>query len=291
MKSFYSMIKISPNEMSGDSLTIGLIMSTSTGIKLRFSKTRKQIIKGFISVDVSVIDTIEREVQNTVKELNNSDLIKKSGLFDLPTLLDANYFAYLSNYSNGLLKFSTPNFIADDVDDQKFNKLYSLLVENTQEVLLSDSPAKNMVNVFYKTIYEKLITRVKDKVHTNQNIDNKIVPTLFNAFEMDCIGLNGAFVGAKSLPFTQSKETLHKSINTYISVIAHLSSRFSKSINDNNFFLIADQPDKNTEAYKLWDQIYKSENFLKIVSSNESDMIAELIESKNATTFLPVEQE
>ncbi|MBK9567747.1 MAG: hypothetical protein IPO37_22060 [Saprospiraceae bacterium] len=291
MKSFYSMIKISPNEMSGDSLTIGLIMSTPTGIKLRFSKARKHIAKGFISVDGSVIDTIEREFQNTVKELNNSDLVKNSGLFDLPNLLDAKYFSYLSNYSNGLLKFSTPNFIADDVDDQKFNKLYSMLVDNTQEVILSEYPSKNIENIFYKTIDEKLITRVKDKVHTKQNIDNKIVPTLFNAFEMDCIGLNGVLLALNRCLFTQSKETLHKSINTYISVIAHLSSKYSKSLNDNNFFLIADQPAKNTEGFKLWDQIYRSENFLKIVSSNESDKIAELSESKNATTFLPVEQE
>lgn len=290
MKSFYSLIKISPNEMSGDNLTIGIIMSTSTGIKLRFSKVRKHIAKGFISVDGSVIDTIEREFQNTVNELNNSDLIRNNGLFDLPNLLDTKYFSYLSNYSNGLLKFSAPNFIADDIDENKFNKLYSMLVDNTPEVL-SDKSSKNLEKIFYKTIDDKLINRVKDKVHTNQNIDNKTVPTLFNPFQMDCIGMNGVLVGAKSLPFSQTKDTLHKTINTYISVMVHLSSEYKIPLNDNKFFLIADQPDKNTEGYKLWNQINKSENFLTIVSSNESDMVAELIESKNATTFLPMEQE
>ena len=195
-----------------------------------------------------------------------------------------------TNYSNGLLKFSLPKLVADDIDDIKFNKLFSLLVDNSEEVAPNNN-SKELEKIFYKTIDDKLITRVKDKVHVKQNIDNKIVPTLFNSFEMDCIGLNGVFVGAKSLPFTQSKETLHKSINTYISVIAHLSSKYGKSLDENNFFLIADQPDKNTEGYKLWNQINHTENLLKIVSSNESGKIAELIEKKNATTFLPVEQD
>lgn len=287
MKSFYSLIKISPNEMSGDSLSIGLIISTPEGSKLKISKERKKIAKGFLSSNSDVIDFIERELVNKIKFLNESFVKNKNSLFDTPDLLDDKYLSYLSNYSNGLLKFSLPKLVADDIDDIKFNKLFSLLVDNAEE-LSPNNNSKELEKNFYKTIDDKLISRVKDKVHVKQNIDNKIVPTLFNSFEMDCIGLNGVFVGAKSLPFTQSKETLHKSINTYISVIAHLSSKYSKSLDENNFFLIADQPDKNTEGYKLWNQINHSENLLKIVSSNESGKIAELIEKKNATTFLSV---
>ena len=142
--------------------------------------------------------------------------------------------------------------------------------------------------MFFDKVETRLISRVKDRVHIRQNIDSKIVPSLFNPFQIDCIGLNGVLVGAKALPFTQSKETLHKSVNTYISIIAQLSSKYNKSLDSNNFFLIADQPDKKTPEYKLWKQLFNDEKLLKVISSDESDQIAELIENNNASTFLSI---
>lgn len=287
MKSFYSLIKISPNEMSGDSLTIGLILSSLNGYKVRFSKNRKQLAKTILSTDGSIVDFIEREISNNVKRHNKIISNCTQGFFELETLLNSEYFVYLSKYSNGLLKITAPSFIADDIDEIKFNKLFNLFVDNKIYNEENRVEVKNKEAIFNEKVKTNLINRVQNKVHVHQNIDNKIVPSLFNPFQIDCIGLNGAFVGAKSLPFTQSKETLHKSINTYISVIAQLSSQFNKPLDDNKFFLIADQPMKKTPEYDLWQLLYRNERLLKIISSEESGQVAELIESSHATTFLP----
>jgi len=88
------------------------------------------------------------------------------------------------------------------------------------------------------------------------------------------------------LSFTNSKETLHKNINTYVSVIAHLSSKYNKDIKSNSFFLIADEPKYNTEEHKIWKQIYDADNIVKLINSDESEQVAELIINKQATTFI-----
>jgi hypothetical protein len=286
MKSFYSLIKIAPNEMSGDTLTIGILLSTSSGIKVKFSKLKKQLSKSLISADSSIVDFVEKEILVKVKEHNNFLSDNKNGLFEWPTILDADYFSYLSKYSNGLLKFSSPTIIADNIDDVKFQKLFRLFVDSTFINEEDKKPAKKIEKIFFEKVEKRLISIVKDKVHIHQQIDSKIVPSLFNPFEMDCIGLNGVLVGAKALPFTQSKETLHKSVNTYISVIAQLSAKYKKSLEENKFYLIADQPDKKTPEYKLWKQLFSNEKLLKVISSDESGQVAELIEDNKASKFL-----
>lgn len=287
MKSFYSLIKIIPNEMSGDSLTIGILLAGPNGFRVKFSKHKKQLVKSMLLTDASILDFIDREISNKVREQNRIFVDNKKTLFGgIPSLLSSDYFSYLSRYSNGLLKFSSPAFIADNIDEAKFAQLFALFVDSTVDDLNKDKSAKQIERVFYEKVNTKLISRVRDIIHVDQNFDNKVVPSLFTPFKMDCIGLNGVFVGAKSLPFTQTKETLHKTVNTYISVIAHLSSTYSKSLQGNKFFLIADQPEKKTAEYKLWKQLRSAEHLVTVISSDRSGEVADLVENNGATTFM-----
>ena len=287
MKTVYSLIKIVPNEMSGDSLTIGIILSSPDGVRLKISKTKKVFAKSIVNIDGSLIDFIEREIISKVKEQNKILLSSKNSLFENSTFLSSEYFQYLAKYSNGLLKFTEPSFIADNVDDSKFLKLFSLFVDNSLETgTKKDDSIKKYGKEFYNKVNTNLIEKVKDKVHTRESISRKVVPTLSNPFEMDCIGQNGVLIGAKSLPFIQSKETIYKSINTYISVIAHLSATYQQSLENNKFFLIADQPAKSSPTFNLWNDLYEHDNIVKVISSDDSGEVAELIEKSGASKFI-----
>jgi hypothetical protein len=131
-----------------------------------------------------------------------------------------------------------------------------------------------------------LIDKVESKVHTNQKLDGKIVPTLFLPYTLDCIGLNGAFIGAKAVPFNQSDETLQKNINTYCSIIFHLKQRYKKEGLDNNFFLISDEPKLGTPVHTFWKQLKDHEELFKIISSDEVEQVSDLIFKKGAKEFL-----
>lgn len=284
MKSFYSLIKIAPNSLSDDSLTIGIILSDSNGFKVKFSKNKKQLSKSLVTVDGAIIDFLELEIEKKIKETNVLYQQSKEELFDFE-ILTASYFDYLSKYSNGLLKFTKANYISGTTNDTEFHKLFKLFVDS------EDAKTKTVSEVdkaFYNKIKTNLIEKVKDQVHTNIKLDSKIVPAI-NSFELDCIGINGAFIGAKSLPFSQTKDMLIKNVNTYISVIAQLSISYNKNLSENHFYLIADEPSKrNSTEGKYWNQLYKNENLLKLIPSDESEQVADMIQSRNAHKFLEV---
>ncbi|MDA3854599.1 MAG: hypothetical protein PF444_10235, partial [Bacteroidales bacterium] len=264
MKTFYSLIKISPNEVSGDNLTIGIVVSCSNVLRVAFSKSRKQIATSISGVNSSLINYVEREITNTVNKNNERLETEKGDLLNFPALLESEYFDYLSNYSNGLLKFSSPKMIATEINDSSFAKLFELLVDNSLVVDNLKIIEKDRDLRFYNMIEKKLISRVKSKVHTNIEINKSIVPTLFSPYTVDCIGMNGVLVGAKALPFSVTQDTILKSVNNYISIIAHLSSAKMKRLNDNKMFLIADEPKKNVPTHKVWKQLNEAEHLFKL---------------------------
>lgn len=280
-------MKIVPNEMSGDSLTIGIILASPDGLRFKISSKKVSLAKSLVSIDGSLLDFIEREITAKVQEQNKILLSSKNSLFEASTFLTDTYFQYLANYSNGLLKFTQPSIIADHVTESKFLKLYSLFVDgSTEPITKKDESKKTYEKIFYSNINTNLIEKVKDKVHTKKLIGSEVVPTLFTPFEIDCIGLNGELIGAKSIPFTQNKQTLQKRVNTYISVIAHLTATYKRSLVDNRFFLIADAPSKNSPTFNFWNDLFNNENIVKVISSEDSGEVAELIEMRGAKKFI-----
>lgn len=285
MKSFYSLIKIAPNALSDDNLTIGIILSDGNGYKVKFSSSKITLAKSLVDINKDLFDFLTKEIDKKIKETNA--LLKKSDsdLFGYENLINSEYFKYLSVYSNGILKFTNPNLISGDVSEKDFMKLYHLLVDG-KEKSRDNIEIKKIEKEFYNRVNVNLIQRVEGQIHTNVTLTSKIIPAT-PRFEIDCIGKNGSLVGAKSLPFTQTKETLLKTVNNYISVIAQLSVSYSQDLVSNRFYLIADEPSKkNTQEAKYWNQIWKNEKLFQVITSSESGLIAETIESKNARTFI-----
>jgi hypothetical protein len=57
-------------------------------------------------------------------------------------------------------------------------------------------------------------------------------------------------------------------------------------LENNKFFLIADQPPKSSPSFDLWNDLYSNEKIVKVLSSDESGAVAELIEQRGASKFI-----
>jgi len=286
MKTFYSLIKIRTNQLSDDNVTIGLLLYNEMDFKISFSKSKMTVAKSLLKSNNKIVDTVVKEITNSIENFNENKSRYDDSLWHLENKFDAKYFDYLSKYSNGFLSFTSPKFIDTNNSSDSFNKMFRLFVDEKFGLELVNDEKKEIEQRFNERVERNLIQKVVEKVHTNYPFDNNLVPTLFNPFNMDCIGKNGVLIGAKSLSFTNTKETLHKNINTFISVIAHLSSTYNKDMKDNKFFLIADEPKFNSEEHKIWKQIHDSDTIIKLINSDESEQVAELIINKKATTFI-----
>jgi hypothetical protein len=284
MQTFYSVIKIAPNTITDDSLSIGLLAWNGNEFLFQFSEERKNGIKRFIGSNNGVIDFVVKQLSEYVNRLNKELENNQTSVFQFDSILNSEYFNYLNTYSNGLLRFSKPNLINDKIDNNSFSKLFSLLVDSSLDkktVLKDDYEVK-----FNSTIKSKLINVLSNKIHTEKKIDKRILPSMYFSYELDCIGLNGALVGAKSIHFNKSFETIDKNISHYSYLISLLSNKYSTELKKNNFFLIADEPvEINTPEHKTWESI-KENPLFKLINTEELFKVTSVVETTNANKFL-----
>lgn len=286
MQTFYSIIKIAPNTMTDDSLSIGLLAWDGSKYWLQFSEEKKSGVKRLIHQNSEVVDFAVKQITQQINKLNKDITKGKQELFPLTDLLSSDYFSYLNSYSNGLLRFSKPSFLNETINKENFLKLFVMFIDQN---VINDTISKQKSDKKFLTIIkERLINKVSGKIHTEIKIDNKILPSLYFPYEMDCLGMNGVLVGAKSIPFEQSYETIDKNISHYITLISLLSGKYNKDIKKNNFFLIADEPSQiKSHEHKIWESFINNPLF-KVIDAEQVETVTDIVESTKASKFLAV---
>lgn len=282
MKTFYSLIKVSPNPSAGDLLTIGIVVADQSGVFVKISDSKLKIAHSILSENAALIDFFIKQIKSKETEANNIIKGNESLLFVNNHLFNSDYFDYLNKYSNNLIQFTKPIALFDTISPDNIDKLFCLLVDSETQTI--SRVENNQELIFDAKIEENLVAKVKSRVHTNICFDDKIIPSLYFRFEMDCIGLNGVFTGAKSLYFNKSPQTIHTQVSDYITLITELEKKYIKE-GDNNFYLISDEPLRNSKEHLLWEKV-RSLKKIKLITSDEIDVVTEYIETSNAKTFL-----
>lgn len=129
-KSYYTLIKIAPNHISGDKLSIGLIVFDEKNIKIKFSAERQNIARRLINNGSDTIAYVSHQIEKNLKD-GGQKLREKVVVKNNEGQWVTNYMDYLQRYSNGTLQFSEPRLITEELTDQNFEKLFQSLFENT----------------------------------------------------------------------------------------------------------------------------------------------------------------
>lgn len=285
MKNFYSIINIAPNPSANESLAIGLIVVSSTRVYVRFSDVKLKIVKQLLPKEISVIEFLQKQIHASVNEQNK--VLAENGikdiLFEKSDILNSDYFQYLNTYSNNLLQFSSPIEIGKEISNSLYNSLFELLVSN---IINTSTRHTENEKIFKERIEKKLVERVLKKVHTHQKFNSSIIPALYFNYELDCIGLNGVFTSAKAINFEKSYQTIDAQLSHYFALTDILAGKYQRRKSENNFYLITDEPeDRRSKAHHVYKSIL-NQNKIKIISSYESEIVAEKIEATGAGLFL-----
>lgn len=282
MKKFYTIIQLAPNKAAGDTVAIGMLLFDGSKLKYYISEKKKSIALKLLNDKSIDIDFFIKQITNKCDVINND--IDERNLFNkYDKISDVSYINYLSNYSNGLLQFSKPSIFFDEVDDFKFNNLINLFFN--ENVIKTEMVIHNEVN-FEAIVQNELIEKVNNKIHTNYKFSPTNLNSIYFPFEMDCIGLNGSLIGAKSMSFEKSKTTLDKNLSHYFTLISTLSRKYNKSLNDNKFYLITEEPSEiSSEEHTVWESIIKNE-LVTLIHPEQSNIVVDLVFEKNAGRFL-----
>lgn len=283
MKAFYSIIKVSPNSITGDNVSIGVVMFDGTKFQYHFSEKKKKIAIKLIESNSIDLDFVIKQFAYRFEEINNE--FKDLKLFSrFENLRGLSYFDYLNKYSNGLVQFSSPFIINENVNGDLLNKIVTLLFD--ESLYTNIRLEENKSFEVELRVNEKLINPIKDLVHTNYKFNSNNLPSIYFPFEMECIGLNGSLIGAKSLPFDKKKQALDTSVSHYFTLISTLSNKYNKQLKENSFFLISDEPsDIKSPEHALWESVNTNE-LIKVIPSEEAHIVANLVLDKKAHRFL-----
>jgi hypothetical protein len=286
MNSFYNILKIAKDPNSNDSISIGLIAFSNDRYFFQFSAKKMKMAKILLSDNSDIVEYFENQIVSKLSSLNKSIESAKSSLFSSEKLLTADYFNYLNRYCNNLIQFSKPYPLNIVIDYQDFNKLFTLLIgddfKNTVKGAVHQQEFENRIK-------EKLLDAVKDKVHVYAKLTEKVIPSLYFSYELDCVGMNGVITAAKSIDFTKNEVTIDKNLSHYFQISTLLAKNYNKDKKDNNFYLIADEPnDVKSSEHHIWVQLKKQRQF-EVVHSEEADLIAKKIEETNSGKFLDLD--
>ena len=142
MNTFYSIIKIAPNSASVDAIAIGLIAYNGSIFKVKISNWKIGIAKRLLNNEKQIIDLMKKQILEKINEINqNSNKIPNQ-------IFNSSYFAYLANYSNGMLQFTPPNPIdKEKLNEEDFENLYQLMIDNhsTNKILPNSNLIENII--------------------------------------------------------------------------------------------------------------------------------------------------
>src|SRR5690554_3137336 len=234
MKAFYTLIQLAPNTATNDVVGIGMLLFDGNKFRYHLSNSKLKPAKKLLQNKEVNIDFLLGQIRDKFDTINKDD--KELRLFNIEKLSEVSYFEYLNRYSNGILRFTNPVALYEAIDDAAYSKLVQVLFGESD---LKQSVAHKKNEQSQQVIYEKLIRKVKHQVHTHYNFNSEVLPSIYFSFEMDCIGKNGSLIGAKSVSFDRSLQTIDKDISHYFALISSLSSIYNKSLKENDFYLIS----------------------------------------------------
>ena len=285
MKTYYSIIKVAPNSLVGDSISIGMILSDDDKFFVKFSNSKIRIAKSLLGEKKRFLDFFISKIDNSIKSIQFKNT--EEDLFKFPNKINSDYLFYLNRYNQNIIQYDEPKYIKEKNTQDTLDKLYSLMIDKDDIQKLKIIKNEQIERVT-EIINRKLINRVKDKVHTHIKFTDKYIPSLYFNYEMDCIGLNGVFTGAKSVNFNQTEPTIQKEISNYYALSTMLENLHGRYGKKNNFYLISDEPETiSSKEHLLWTKLKKGKKF-KVIFSEEADLVARKIEETNAKTFLEI---
>jgi hypothetical protein len=291
--SFYTLLRVVPNPASGEAVVVGLVLFDGERHTIRVSMRRK--LRLAIMLAPQAAAAIRFGVRQLEGRVEQDTAARRLALVtgeapDSTKLIHQTDWEYLSKYMNGLVQVDAPQAVmlfAGEEPLTVFNQLYETLV-SADELSKRERKTQELVKMPVRT----LIQRVKTQVHTNVVLTPKLLPDLFFNLRLDCVGMNGSLIGAHSLPLEQlSIDTLQQHYNECWIALKSLNQHYKpKNPAHNKIYLLADEPDPIADAdkHKFW-QAIQGEETLRVLRTDEAELVADQIERTGATKFLKEE--
>jgi hypothetical protein len=261
MKTFYSILSAVINPVTGEKISLGLLLSDGNKSLFGFSDSRFSLIgtlidkesKKFIRQYLRSIDNVIQKIdinqdQHTILEYEGKNLI-----------INEPYITYLSTYSQNVVSFSKPVSITIEVKEDVFQNLFTKFIDD-----------ETVVETTKKSNFQLVKTAFFPRIQNHFTIEKEFSPEenskLFLPISIDLFGKNERYVMGQ---FLDLEKNIYHVKNDYFDY-HQLTEVYSKS----HKFLISSEPNKEKfpQQHYFWNEIRKHRKH-QYVDTSELDVI------------------
>src|SRR6056297_561436 len=155
MKTFYSILSAVINPVSGEKISVGLLLSDGNRSLFDFSENRLSLLNSLIDKEtrkfvrqyLKSIESVLNKIDINQEQLTILDEAGKNLVVNEP------YIAYLSVYNQNVISFSKPVSINVKVEKQVFSNLFSKFIDKETTV---KSQIKSHIQLIKSDFYLKV---------------------------------------------------------------------------------------------------------------------------------------
>lgn len=266
MKTFYSILSVVINPVSGEKVSLGLLLSDGNTSLFDFSDNRFSLVGSLIDKErKKFVRQYLRSVENVIKKIDvNQDQLTILDGEGKNLIINEAYIGYLSTYSQNVISFSKPVAIDVKVENSVFEALFSRFIDEETAV---ETSRKNSIQL----IKNDFFPRVQNHFATEKEFTPEKYPKVILPITIDLFGKNEIYVMGQFLDLEKSIFYIKSDFFNYYQ-LAVLYSESKK-------FLISHEPqkDKYPQQHYFWSEIRKQKGH-SFVDISELEIIEKYAE-------------
>lgn len=224
MKSYYSVIYITPNFSSEERISVGLLLVTDGIPIFDYSEFKIKVAKNIIGKDAFL--SIKKVLKNIKEHVSNYTLNNELQFLEgSPFSFD--YTSYLHNYHNNLITYSDPSKSRGHYSKSDFSDLYKIYVNDISNLINEDTEKKvDPKKTFLRKIKE---SPIKDKINTFYRLTPSKISSIYTPHKVDYIGVNGTVITGNSLDFNKDPYYIERDLFLFKNLAEGINNFASKN--------------------------------------------------------------
>ena len=263
MKTFYSILSAVINPVSGEKISLGLLLSNGNKSYFEYSSSRLSLLnslidkenKKFIRQYLRSIENVIDKIDKNQEQLTILDEIGKNLILNEP------YIDYLSIYNQNVISFSKPINIEVNVDKNTFTTLFTKFIDEETRI-------KNNIKSDIQIIKTDFLPTIKEFYSIEKEITSKEFNNILLPVSIDCFGKNENYVIAQ---FFDLEKNINHIKNDYYDF-----HQMNEILKTGKKFLVSNEPQKTKypQQHYFWQEIRKQKK-LTYLDISEKEKIKE----------------
>jgi hypothetical protein len=128
MKTFYSILSVIINSVSGEKISIGLLLSDGNRSLFDFSENRLSLLNSLVDKETKkFVKQYLKSIESIIKKIDvNQDQLTIHEETGKNLIINEPYISYLSVYNQNVISFSKPVSIDVRIEEKIFSKLFEI---------------------------------------------------------------------------------------------------------------------------------------------------------------------